>query len=391
MSTSNAESDEPTKPAFDDEAIESIRHHLLDWYDRHRRDLPWRDIDDPYATWVSEIMLQQTQVSTVVDYYERWLERFPTLESVAEADREEVLDLWEGLGYYRRARYLHRSAQQLVEEGDGTLPDTADELEELPGIGPYTAGAIASIAFDEPTPVVDGNVARVLSRLRTLEGDPKERANEKIQWRLADQLVDPDRPGDFNQAMMELGSAICTPQNPNCLICPVREHCQAFETGQPEQYPEPTDRPTQKSVSAATAVTVRRPEEGLEEFAVVKRPAEGLLGGLWEFPTVELEDDDAIGDRIDTYLAETLGLSAASRVEGRALEDVTHLFSHIRLSLSLRLRVIDAEESTRADDVATERPLKWIARDRLDDLPMSMAMRRVEELALDALDEGEPV
>ena len=376
------------EPTFDDEALQDVRHSLLEWYDRHRRDLPWRDIDDPYATWVAEMMLQQTQVSTVVDYYEAWLERFPTLESVAEADREEILEMWEGLGYYRRARFLHRSARQMVEEGDGTLPETADALEELPGIGPYTSGAIASIAFDEPTPVVDGNVARVLSRLRAIDGPPDDTDNEKLHWRLAEQLVDPDRPGDFNQAMMELGATVCTPQSPSCLICPVRDHCRAFETGRPEDYPEASSRPNQKDVAAATAVVVRIDESGESAFAVVKRPADGLLGGLWEFPTVELEDASSDArEGLDVYLDETLGLSAAASSDERTLDEVTHLFSHMRLSLDVRLRIVDAEMATPTDEVVGERPFQWIERGALDELPMSMAMRRVEQLALDALDD----
>lgn len=364
--------------------LDAMRGELLEWYDRHRRDLPWRGIDDPYKIWVAEMMLQQTRVATVVDYYERWMERFPDVESVAEAEMDEVLELWEGLGYYRRTRFLHRSAGQIVEDYGGRLPRDSDELQELPGIGPYTAGAIASIAFERPAPVVDGNVSRVLARLRAIPGDPTDRANKKAYWALAEAMVDPDRPGDFNQAMMELGATVCTPQSPSCLLCPVREQCRAFEEGEPEAYPETASRTRQKPVDVATCAVIGGSERGAPATYVVKRDADGLLGGLWEFPTVELEASDDPAEQLDRLLADSLGLSRARGVDGSEAGELTHLFSHLRMSIDVRVRRLDANEPV-SDELQEieEQGEGWLAVDELDAVPMSTAMRRVERLVFD--------
>src|SRR6185369_3543428 len=200
---------------------------LLAWYGRHKRALPWRDVGDPYRTWISEIMLQQTQVDTVIPYYQRWLERFPTVQALAESPLNDVLALWEGLGYYSRARNLHRAAQQVAAERGGALPQTVDELLALPGIGRYTAGAIASIAFGVDAPVLDGNVKRVLARVFDIQTDVKSPAGARELWALAASLVPSGRAGDYNQALMDLGATLCTPRAPACDICPVRELCAA--------------------------------------------------------------------------------------------------------------------------------------------------------------------
>jgi A/G-specific adenine glycosylase len=366
--------------SFSQKETERIRRQLGDWYQRHRRDLPWRDIDDPYKTWVAEIMLQQTQVSTVVDYYHEWLARFPDVDSVAEAEEDDVLDAWEGLGYYRRARFIHRSAQKLVDEYGGALPDTADELEELPGIGPYTAGAIASIAFDRPEPVVDGNVSRVLSRLRAIPGDPKSTSNKNTYWKLAEQLVDPDAPGDFNQAMMELGATICTPDAPNCLLCPVREDCRAFERGEPEAYPDTASRPNKKSVRVATCVLLAEGPNGLETY-VAKRPSDGLLGGLWEFPSTEIDEKSDGPKRVDEQLASVDHGSPFTETEGSYGGEITHLFSHLRMTIDIWIRreqFSEALEEPPAD--IEENGCGWLSFDKLEEIPMSAAMRRVESV-----------
>jgi len=356
-----------------------MRRDLLDWYDRHRRDLPWRGVDDPYKTWVAEMMLQQTRVSTVVDYYERWMERFPDVESVADAEVDDVLELWEGLGYYRRARFLHRSARKIVGEYGGELPSEADELEELVGVGPYTAGAIASIAFDRPTPVVDGNVSRVLARLHAIEGDPTDRANEKVFWELAGEMVDSGRPGDFNQAMMELGATVCTSQGPSCLLCPVREHCRAFAEGDPEAYPDTASRARQKPVDVVTCpVVADRSGSGAVTY-VVKRDADGLLGGLWEFPTARLDEEDEPGAAVDELLADEPALHEAVAADGEDVGELTHLFSHLRMSIRIRTRYLDSAEPDVEDrDGLEDRGAGWLSVDALDEIPMSTAMRRVE-------------
>jgi len=369
----------PDGEPWSGEELEDLRSELLEWYDRHRRDLPWRGIDDPYRTWVAEMMLQQTRVATVVDYYERWMERFPDVESVAEAEVDDVLEIWEGLGYYRRARYVHESAGRIVEEYGGELPGDPEELEELPGIGPYTAGAIASIAFERCTPVVDGNVSRVLSRLHAIEGDPTDRSNKEAYWALAEGMVDPARPGDFNQAMMELGATVCTPREPSCLLCPVRGHCRAFEEGQPEAYPDRASRATQRPVDLATCAVVARSAEGERSTYVVKREADGLLGGLWEFPTVELDGEESVGTALDGVFGGSLELPEARGVDGREVGEVTHLLSHLRLSIDVRLRRLESvEPNLGAPGDVADRGAGWLAVDELDAVPMSTAMRRVQ-------------
>src|SRR5215212_5496516 len=210
---------------------------LLNWYDAHAADLPFRRTHDPYRIWLSEIMLQQTQVTTVIPYFERFLARFPTVESLAAAPLDDVLKLWEGLGYYSRARNLHRAAQHIVTDHGAHFPTTAIELQALPGIGRYTAGAIASIAYNEPVAVLDGNVMRVLTRLYDIADDIAAPATQKRLWTLAESLVPPDHPGNFNQAMMELGRTICKPRQPLCAACPVSAHCLAFQRGVQSERP----------------------------------------------------------------------------------------------------------------------------------------------------------
>src|SRR5262249_12966131 len=210
--------------------VQSLRRALLEWFDKHKPDLPWRRARDPSAIGLSEVMLQQTQVVPVLPYWHRFLKRFPTVQSLADAALPDVLAQWRGLGYYSRARHLHRAAQLIRARPDG-FPTTAKELVQLPGFGRYTAGAVASIAFGEPVPVVDGNVARVLSRLFEVDGAPGDRRREKELWSIAEELVAGDRPGDLNQALMELGALICRVDEPTCLLCPVRPHCAALRSG----------------------------------------------------------------------------------------------------------------------------------------------------------------
>src|SRR5690554_4542816 len=210
---------------------ETFVTRLLQWWDEGHADLPWRRSREPYAIWVAEIMLQQTQITTVIPYYLRWMERFPTVHELAAAELDEVLKMWEGLGYYSRARNLHAAAQAVVEEYGGKLPQTAKELQKLRGIGPYTAGAVASIAFEQPVPILDGNVIRVLSRLYDIADDVTETQTKRYLWQLAEGLVPQERPGDFNQALMELGQRICVPATPRCHRCPVARHCLARERG----------------------------------------------------------------------------------------------------------------------------------------------------------------
>jgi len=272
----------PREPA----ETEQLRLHLLGWYALNRRDLPWRRNPDPYAIWVSEIMLQQTRVAVVVDRYQTFLARFPTLASLAEAPEQEVLALWSGLGYYRRARMLHKAAQFVASQLDGKLPATSELLRTLPGIGAYTAAAIASIAHGEPVAVVDGNVERVLCRLEGWSAGGRSDAalKHKIES-LAAQLVDPAHPGDFNQALMELGATVCLPRNPQCLVCPLVDGCKT----QGEHKTEA--RPRMQSREVAHALCLRsshRPNRSGTEVLLEQRPAtQTVMPGLWELPALK--------------------------------------------------------------------------------------------------------
>jgi A/G-specific adenine glycosylase len=273
---------------LDRTAAAELRPRLLDWYDRNRRDLPWRHHPEPYSIWVSEIMLQQTRVTAVVDHYRAFLKRFPTLMSLAQAREEDVLAEWSGLGYYRRARMLHRAAQFVADHLQGKLPSTAEELRALPGIGAYTAAAIASIAHGETVAVVDGNVERVLCRLSGWDlGSRAGGAALKRQIdALAEQLVDRERPGDFNQAMMELGATVCLPRNPQCLICPVASECKT--RGEHKKPARP--RMLSREVGYALSVRMRsQPGSHSREVLLQQRPASvTVMPGLWELP--ELAD-----------------------------------------------------------------------------------------------------
>ncbi|WP_158542445.1 A/G-specific adenine glycosylase [Lujinxingia litoralis] len=346
------------------EELVSFRTQLLSWFRQARRELPWRGVGNPYATWVSEIMLQQTQVVTVIGYFERWMEAFPTVEALAAADEEQVLELWSGLGYYRRARFLHRAARQVVEEHQGRIPSTVKGLRELPGVGPYTAGAIASIAYGRPAAIVDGNVIRVLSRVFELRGDPRSTENHKKHWALAEALVDPVSPGDFNEALMELGSQVCTPRSPACLICPVREFCAGFAGGEPEALPEVTRRSAPKPMRAVAVVVWRVGPEG-RELLVGPRQAGGLLAGLLEFPTVEREGKrwPGVGE-----VASMLG------IEGEPVEvgELTHIFSHRRL----QTRILSLELSETPEWSDPER-WRWLREGEVEGAAISALTRKI--------------
>ncbi|HEX2644407.1 MAG TPA: A/G-specific adenine glycosylase [Thermoanaerobaculia bacterium] len=267
---------------------------LLTWFDRHRRDLPWRRTNDPYRIWLSEVMLQQTRVETVLPFYNRFLERFPTVTDLARAELEEVLALWSGLGYYRRARQLHAAAWAVAETG-GELPRTVEGLMKLPGIGSYTAAAVASIAFGVAAPVLDGNVERVMARWLAWGEDPRTRASRQAFLEAAAGLLDPARPGDGNQALMELGATLCTPRRPRCLLCPLVAGCKAAGGGDPERYPAATPkREVEKHRWVAAVVEDGVGSGGSGGVLLFRRPEESvLLAGTWELPWVEEGPDPA--------------------------------------------------------------------------------------------------
>lgn len=347
---------------------------LLEWFDRHRRDLPWRRTRDPFAILVSEVMLQQTRVETVIPYYLRFLERFPDPATLAAAPLEDVLALWAGLGYYRRARLLKRTAEAVVGAHGGEFPRDPAELEELPGIGRYTAGAVASIAFSRRAPLVDGNVARVFSRLHRIAGDLKERAVEKRVWALAEELLPADRPGDFNQALMELGAVVCTPANPRCDDCPVARHCEARRAGEVDRYPSPRTRKAAIEVRLASVIV----RDGAR-VGVVRR-AGGKMEGLHDFPAVELARDADAEASLVAHLRDDYGVTISPPV---CVGSARHAITHHRIAIEVH----EAEYSgkarrTKRDHAAGDRGIA----PRADGAGLALVERRlVADLGLSAL------
>lgn len=343
-----------------------MAERLLAWYAVHGRCLPWRGVRDPYRIWVSEIMLQQTQVETVRPYYRRWLRRFPSVKALAAAPLQAVLAVWEGLGYYSRARNLHRAAQIVVREHAGRLPRTFEALLALPGIGRYTAAAIASIAFGADVAALDGNVKRVLARLFNYAGDVKTPRGEAHLWALAQSRLPPGRAGDYNQALMDLGATVCTPRAPACPVCPLREGCQARQLGVQAERPTPAKRAPSPHQALAVGV-VRKAGRVL----LVRRPAGGLLGGLWAFPSVEIGD----GLRPEAALARGLraGYGLSAQVGGR-LATVRHAYTHRRVTAAAFDCLWTAG---RPLPVRAGERVKWVRIAALADHPMGRVDRRI--------------
>lgn len=347
----------------------ALRERLLAWYHANRRDLPWRHSRDPYAIWISESMLQQTRVETVIPYYQRFLARFPDVQALADAPLDDVLGEWAGLGYYSRARNLHAAAHRLVERHGGEVPDDPQALRALPGVGRYTAGAVASIAFDRPEPVVDGNVTRVLARLYGLRENVTRPATLRRLWELAGELARGPQPGDLNQALMELGATLCTPRAPQCPRCPLRRRCEARREGDPEALPVKA-RPARRRPLAAVVGWV--PRRG--RVLAVKRPRGGLLGGLWDLPGGEVVDGESAPEALQRCLLEGVGLRVDSL---EPLGAIQQAFTHRDLTLQVfrcgspsgrvRLRGFDAH--------------RWLAPTALRRLPQGRATREALELA----------
>jgi A/G-specific adenine glycosylase len=309
-----------------DADIKIFRHRLLHWYGENKRDLVWRDSDNPYHVWLSEIMLQQTRVDQMGEYFERFVETFPTIESLAAAGEAEVLKVWEGLGYYARARNLHAAARQLVEEHGGRLPQTYEQLIALPGIGEYTAAAISSIAFDRDHPVLDGNVTRVLCRVLTVQEDPRKTATKSRLIAAGEKLLMPGQAGDFNQAMMELGARVCTPKRPLCGGCPLRTFCRAFiELDDPSVLPLKASRKRKPHYHVAAGVI----RKGVQ-LLIAQRPVTGMLGGLWEFPGGKQEPEETLEECLRREVREELDIEICV---GKHVISVDHAFSHFSITL----------------------------------------------------------
>ncbi len=345
----------------------NLQSRLLNWYAANARDLPWRKTRDPYRVWISEIMLQQTQVEAVIPYYRRWLKRFPNVKALAEAPLKDVLATWEGLGYYSRARNLHKAAQKIVAEHNGRLPKTAEGVRQLPGIGRYTAGASASIAFNIDAAVLDGNVKRVLARVFNLADDVKSPAGEKKLWALAESLVPPGRAGDYNQAVMDLGATICRPQNPTCLLCPLLGLCEAQKLGLQNERPVTKKKPPTPHYDVATGI-IRRRKNG--RVLIAQRPADKLLGGLWEFPGGKVEPDESLPDCLRREIREELGIEIEV---GEQTMTLKHAYTHFKITL----HVFEAKWVSGKAQAIEVADFKWALPRELAAYPMGKTDRAI--------------
>jgi A/G-specific adenine glycosylase len=345
--------------------IKQFQRDLIQWFEREQRDLPWRKDKDPYKIWVSEVMLQQTRVDTVIPYFNRFIEKFPTIDALAEADEEEVLKAWEGLGYYSRVRNLQTAVREVKEKYGGVVPKTRKEISKLKGVGPYTAGAILSIAYDVPEHAVDGNVMRVLSRILTIWDDIAKASSRKVFEQAVTALISHENPSYFNQALMELGALICTPTSPSCLLCPVREHCLGFQEGVHEQLPVKTKKQKVKRVQLLVAVL--RDEKG--RLAIHKRPKEGLLANLWEFPTVETDPFQAPNDRLTFELKERYGLHV--NLEAKPFTKIEHVFSHLIWNMD----VYEGTVQGNVDEAKCD--LKLVTEDELTEYAFPVSHQRI--------------
>lgn len=342
--------------------VSELRSRLLEWYATSGRSLPWRETQDPYRIWISEIMLQQTQVKTVIPYFDRWIQQFPSVQSLADAELQTVLKAWEGLGYYARARNLHRAAKQIAETG---FPTDLDSIQALPGIGRTTAGGILSAAFDQPISILDGNVKRVLARLIALDKVPNKALAQL--WAISDQLIDPENGRDFNQALMDLGATVCTPKNPACLVCPWRSHCKAYNLGVQSELPMSETRTAIPHKVIGVAVIWKD-----QRILIDRRKPEGLLGGLWEFPGGKLEPGETIEECIQREIREELAIDIAV---GEQLIVVDHTYTHFRVTLNVHHcqylagepQVIECDE------------IRWVAVDELSDYPFPKANIKIIE------------
>ncbi|XP_072026274.1 adenine DNA glycosylase-like [Amphiura filiformis] len=434
--TSNSHNGTNSYHAFTMSEIPELRKLLLSWYDDNKRDLPWRQMakeEDAskrgYAIWVSEIMLQQTQVATVIDYYNKWMKKWPTLEALASATLEEVNEMWAGLGYYSRGRRLHEGAQKVVKDLQGQMPVTSVDLsKELPGVGRYTAAAIASIAFGEASGVVDGNVIRVFTRMRCIGANSTTPSVLESIWSLANQSVDPSRPGDFNQSMMELGATVCTPKTPACSTCPVQTLCKAKmqvdnvkmlsakklmgnsckeEDRSPSSIPDieciaenchlclPASESWDSSIGVMnyprkpkkkpqreekTAVCIIQRNKTPVEYLITQRPQNGLLAGLWEFPSVTATDDTSEKRRhsaMDQYLLEDLQMEFNDKTKRRYVGEVVHIFSHIHQTYLVETFQIGDDNNNSECPAESERQWRWVTKEQFLDSAVSTAMKKV--------------
>jgi A/G-specific adenine glycosylase len=335
---------------------------LLKWYSRHGRTLPWRDHPDPYAVWVSEVMLQQTRVEAVIPYFEKWMNLFPNIQSLAKASERDVLNTWEGLGYYSRARNLHQAAQIVSEKFNSHLPRDLTDLRSLPGIGRYTVGAIASMAFDMDEPTLDGNLRRVFSRLYDVTEFADSPAGEKILWDLAARNLPAGKAGDYNQALMDLGAMICVPKNPRCLVCPLIKICKAYERGTQDARPMLKPKKKAPHYVHAAAVIIQHGKVLLSQ-----RPSKGLLGGMWEFPNARVEAD--VEGELPKIILQNYGIKVKRKTK---MGTVEHAYTHFKVTVhAFQCEAVSIPKSP---------ALKWLRIGSLGDYPMGKVDRQISRL-----------
>lgn len=352
------------------ESKSRLRHALARWYAENKRLLPWRNTSDPYAIWVSEVMLQQTQVNTVIPYYERFMERFESIFLLAAATDRQVLKAWEGLGYYARIRHLHQAAKTVVTHHNGEIPSRWDAFHALPGVGDYIAAAVLSIAYDRPYAVVDGNVKRVLSRLVCMDLPVNKQTGHKTYQYLADELLDRKRPGNHNQALMELGALICTPRNPLCGICVLAPFCRALKTGSVDQFPKRIKKAPSPQYDIAVGVVVKN-----GRLLITQRKAEGLLGGLWEFPGGKIGRRESPAQACLREIKEETGLDVHIK---HHLTQVRHAYTHFKIVMDVFICTYGSGK-VRLNGPVSHR---WVTPQAINDFPLPKANHKFLNLLL---------
>ena len=348
-----------------------LSSRLLNWYHKNKRTLPWRVRNtDPYAVWVSEIMLQQTRVETVIPYFENWMRLFPTIYALASASEHDVLNAWEGLGYYSRARNLHKAARIVTEHHNGKLPRDLDVLRKLPGIGRYTLGAISSIAFGMDVAALDGNIKRVYSRIFDISEPVDSTVGEKILWDQAEANLPRGQAGDYNQALMDLGATICLPKNPRCLICPLMKICKARINGTQNERPVMKPKRDVPHYIHAAAVIIGEIGKTRNKVLLAQRPSQGLLAGMWEFPNGRVNEDPAKG--LAKALKTGYNLRGHARRNKEALTTVQHVYSHFKVTVyAFQCELQSAPQNGN---------LRWIPIRELDDYPMGKIDRQIAKM-----------
>ena len=347
-----------------------IQDQLLSWFSEHQRDLPWRQTYDPYQVWISEIMLQQTQVKTALPYFDRWMKTLPTIQNVAAAEEDTILKLWEGLGYYSRARNIHKAAHMIMKEHGGIFPNEYEKIRALPGIGPYTAGAISSIAFNQDRPIVDGNIIRLIARL--LDYRENTRTNVKPFWEWAEKLISKGEARNFNQAMMEFGALACTPQSPSCATCPLQLECKAYKAGTVSDIPNRGSK--QEKVPIQVAIAVITDPQNANKFFIQKRQHGGLMGGLWEFPGGKCKEGETPKKALKREIHEELGISLKNI---KPMKRIKHAYT--KFVVDLHCFKAEVNEGIINPKVAIDH--QWVALDELANFPFPAAnVKLIEHL-----------